>query len=94
MISIVVALLYVLLVDFHEINYPTFEKEHKWVDFSGLPYFFGTALFMFEGNAVALEIYHQMEDGANKFTPALNKALIFASTFIVLIGTMSYAAYG
>jgi hypothetical protein len=25
---------------------------------AGLPFFFGTAMFMFEGNGVALEIHH------------------------------------
>jgi hypothetical protein len=28
----------------------------------GIPYFFGISLFIFEGNTLVLEIYHQMED--------------------------------
>lgn len=95
MLSILVALIYVMLHDIQEIAHPTLlEKETKLVDFSGLPFFFGTALFMFEGNAVALEISYQMEDGVKKFTPAMNRALLFACSFIILIGGLSYAAYG
>ncbi len=57
MFSILIALLYVLLTDIHEIRYPTFDKTYIFADFSGIPYFFGIALFMFEGNALSLEIY-------------------------------------
>jgi hypothetical protein len=65
LLSIVVALLYVIGSDIYEINHPSYSnKERKFVDFTGIPLFFGTALFMFEGNGVAIEIYYQMEDGS------------------------------
>jgi hypothetical protein len=51
-------------------------------------------MFMYEGNAVSLEIYHQMEEGPRKFTKALGYALMVTSTSIILIGSLSYAAYG
>jgi hypothetical protein len=57
MVSILVALAYVLLNDIAEIHSPNYDKELKLFDWAGIPYFFGTAMFMFEGNAVALEIY-------------------------------------
>jgi hypothetical protein len=37
---------------------PNIDKSLEWFNFRGVPYFFGTALFMFEGNAIALEMYH------------------------------------
>ena len=58
MVSIFVALGYILVDDMVEMAHPRFDKNLQWIDFSGLPYFFGTAMFMFEGNAVALEIYY------------------------------------
>jgi hypothetical protein len=36
---------------------PTFDKNYVWFRIYGIPYFFGIASFMFEGNALALEIY-------------------------------------
>ena len=63
--SISIALTYVMLTDLQEINYPTFDKSLSYMSISGLPYFFGIAMFMFEGNVVAVEIHHQMEDGRN-----------------------------
>ena len=34
-----------------------YTKKLIWWDISGMPFFFGLASFMFEGNALALEIY-------------------------------------
>ncbi len=63
MISILVALLYLIYCTFDEILNPSFEKIHTVSNISGLPYFFGISLFLFEGNALSLEIEHQMQDG-------------------------------
>lgn len=63
-------------------------------DFSGIPYFFGIAMFMFEGNAISIEIYHQMEDGSQRFTKSLSIALLITISLILIVGSLSYSAYG
>lgn len=55
--SICVALIYILYTDLLEISNPLFDKTYIFIDMSGIPYFFGIASFMYEGNALALEIY-------------------------------------
>jgi len=94
MISIGIALCYIVSTDIQEINNPTFDKNLIWMNIEGIPYFFGIAMFMFEGNAVAIEINHQMEDAPNKFTQALGSALSITASMILLIGALSYSAYG
>lgn len=94
MLSIIVALLYVIGNDIYEIRHPSIDdKERKFFDLSGVPLFFGTALFMFEGNGVAIEIYYQMEEGSKKFRHALGAALTATVTLILTIGVLSYLAY-
>ncbi|TNV78508.1 hypothetical protein FGO68_gene14267 [Halteria grandinella] len=93
-ISIVTAIAYILFSDIDEIVNPTLNLSHKLCDLSGIPYFYGIASFMFEGNAVQLEIYSQMEKPQALFTNALGNALLFASWLIVLLGSLSYASYG
>lgn len=60
----------------------------------GLPMFFGVAMFMYEGNAVALEIYNQMEDRQKSYPKALAGSLGFATFMIILTGGLCYSAYG
>jgi proton-coupled amino acid transporter len=94
--SIISSLIYVLITDLFLI-YGEHEKglwTHKICDLSGLPYFFGIALFMFEGNAIALEVYQQTADAPRNFMTALNRAVVITVCLIVLIGSLSYAAYG
>ena len=55
--SIVCALAYIMATDVAEIVEPTMVTELSFSNVLGIPYFFGIALFMFEGNALALEIY-------------------------------------
>ena len=50
-------------------------------------------MFMFEGNAVALEIYRQMEYGGKKFNSAVVTALSTSTTMIMLTGVLSYTAF-
>ena len=94
MISISCALIYIVVEDIEEIRHPTFDKTYEWFNFSGLPYFFGIAMFIFEGNALSLEIYHQMENAQTKFITALGYALLITATFIITVGSLSYGAYG
>lgn len=56
--SILLSLLYIFCTNFTEVLNPSFDKDLVWIDWSGIPYFFGISLFMFEGNATAMEIYH------------------------------------
>ncbi|CDW79488.1 brix domain-containing protein 1 [Stylonychia lemnae] len=92
--SIGTALIYIVYTDIQEINSPTFDKNLIWLNIEGIPYFFGIAMFMFEGNAVAIEIHHQMEDAQNKFVHSLGLALGITASLILLIGCLSYSAYG
>jgi hypothetical protein len=94
MISIAIALAYIVFSSISEIHNPEFDKTLNWMRFEGTPYFFGIAMFMFEGNAVSLEIYHQMEDGPRNFVKSLGYALIVTVAFILIIGSLSYSAYG
>jgi hypothetical protein len=49
---------------------------------------------MFEGNAVQLDIYSQMDHSSKLFTNSLGQALLFATGLIVMLGSLSYGAYG
>ena len=62
MISIFLALTYIVLNDAWSFSHIENPEPLEIVNWGGLPYYFGTAMFMFEGNGVALEIYHQMEN--------------------------------
>jgi len=59
--SIATALLYVTVTDVMNIGNHTSEGVPQitleTLNLAGMPYFFGISLFMFEGNALALEIY-------------------------------------
>jgi hypothetical protein len=52
MISIIYAMLHILVTDFFEIMYPTRDRTLLFSNMAGIPYFYGIASFMFEGNAV------------------------------------------
>eukprot|EP00347_Sterkiella_histriomuscorum_P009779 403339927 len=93
-ISISIALCYIILTDISEINYPSFDKTLNYVNLSGIPYFFGIAMFMFEGNVVAVEIHNQMEEAPKRFTQSLGNALAITATLILIVGTLSYSAFG
>jgi hypothetical protein len=59
-ISIVVTLAYIVLGDVYLLytKEVLFDKRLEMAVVSGIPSFFGITLFMFEGNAVALDIYY------------------------------------
>ena len=58
MVSIVYAMVHIIITDVIEIWSPSpLDKTLYLFNFSGLPYFYGIASFMFEGNAVQLDIY-------------------------------------
>jgi len=61
-LSIFTSLAFLCYTALQEISVPTFDKDFKWLDPWGIPYFFGTVMFMFEGNGLALEIYYQMNE--------------------------------
>jgi solute carrier family 36 (proton-coupled amino acid transporter) len=94
MLSIIYAMIHILVTDIGEIITPTKEKTLMFSNLAGLPYFYGIASFMFEGNAVQLDIYSQMEYSEKNFTASLGNALLFATGLIVLLGSLSYSAFG
>lgn len=63
-------------------------------NFSNLPFFMGSAMFMFEGNAVMLEVHYESEDPHKNFRPCLTRAMAFTVSLICIIGILGYAAYG
>jgi hypothetical protein len=53
MVSIVYSMVHIIITDVIEIWSPSpLDKTLHLFNFSGLPYFYGIASFMFEGNAV------------------------------------------
>ena len=96
--SIITALFYVLGTDLQMIDAAYLSNSNQltlnFVNLTGVPYFFGIALFMFEGNALALEIYHQTEDAPKRFYSAFQYAIMITVVLIVTVGSLSYAAYG
>lgn len=68
-------------------------SQMKMWDASMLPFFLGTAAFMFEGNAVMLEVHHEAENPKQNFEPTLKRAMSFTVFLICLIGLLSYGAY-
>ena len=52
MISIIYAMLHIFITDFLEIMSPTRDRTLLLSNIAGIPYFYGIASFMFEGNAV------------------------------------------
>ena len=57
LISIFSALVYVIINDIYEIQHPPEGIQLTWFRLEGIPFYFGTALFMFEGNTVSLEMH-------------------------------------
>ncbi len=52
MVSIIYAVIHIIVTDIGEILNPTLDKKLYLVNLAGIPYFYGIASFMFEGNAV------------------------------------------
>lgn len=93
--SILTALGFILVANVHVLEKMGREgvSHMKMWDVSYLPFFLGTAAFMFEGNAVMLEVHNESEDPKRNFAPVLRKAMAFTVFLICLIGILSYGAY-
>ena len=93
--SILTALAFIIAGNVHVIEKIGREgvSHMKMWDASYLPYFLGTAAFMFEGNAVMLEVHHESENPKENFKPILRKAMTFTVFLICIIGILSYGAY-
>lgn len=89
-------LAYIVVDDILVILSPNYviDKTIKWWDPTTLPYFFGICSFMFEGNALALEIYQQSQNPEQKYTKEMGWAIGFVTLMLVSTGSLSYAAYG
>jgi hypothetical protein len=90
--SILTALSFVITANLHVLHSVSLSGLKMW-DPSMLPYFMGTAAFMFEGNAVMLEVHAESEDPKTNFQPVLRKAMTFTVGLICTIGILSYGAY-
>ena len=62
-------------------------------NFGGLPLFFGIAVFAFEGIGMVLPVESAMEE-PERFGGVLRKTMAFLTVTFVLIGAISYGAYG
>ena len=71
---------------------PTYEKDLTEFNLAGFPYFFGMALFVLEGNAVSIDIYHQSTKPT--FNSSIFGALVIVSCLVNALAFICYAAYG
>ena len=62
MAALITGLLLVLFAATENLTDPIYDKTVNLWDPAGVVFFFGTAVFAFEGNAVILEVHHQAED--------------------------------
>ena len=56
--SVIVTFAYIAFCSVSLLLNPTYEKELDEVNFSGLGFFIGIAMYVLEGNALAVDIYH------------------------------------
>lgn len=61
LVSIGVSFAYIFSTDVFLMYEPRVDKTIEMIDYSGLVYFFGTSIFIFEGNPLIIEIYHQAD---------------------------------
>lgn len=60
---------------------------------SALPFFFGVAVFDFEGNNIVLNLHASMKE-PEKVNWALNRVLVIYVTMIASFSAISYFCYG
>lgn len=75
------------------ITTPKYDKTIQVWNPWGIFYFFGTAIFAFEGNAVILEVHHQCDDKP-KFKLQLVVATTLVLIFYLALGMFCYVAFG
>ncbi|KAF5289666.1 hypothetical protein FQR65_LT11783 [Abscondita terminalis] len=73
-----------------------FSKVEKFSEIEGLPLFFGTALFSFEGIGLVLPLENEMKNSKQFGKPlgVLNTGMTFVTFLYTLVGLMSYLKYG
>jgi solute carrier family 36 (proton-coupled amino acid transporter) len=70
--------------------------ERNYANFKGLPLFFGTALFAFEGIALILPLQNAMKkpQSFTKIFGVLNVGMVLVTIIYLLLGTIGYWRYG
>lgn len=77
-------------------NLPSFSDRKKFGSWDGLPLYFGTALFAFEGIALVLPLQNAMKKPENFSKPlgVLNVGMVFVTTIYIVVGGIGYWQYG
>jgi len=77
-------------------DFITIDRVHETVSAftpSGLPLFFGIAVFAFEGINIILPVEQSMED-PKKFSGVLRQSYVHLTVVMILLGALSYSAFG
>jgi hypothetical protein len=93
LLSLTISFIYIFKADASEMYYPKVDKAITLWNTPGLVYFFGTSIFVFEGNPIVIEIYHQADNSKVTFFTAVVVAGSFLISLIIMMGTMSYLAF-
>ena len=91
--SLTVSFIYIFKADAVEMYEPKVDKAITMFNPSGIVYFFGTSIFVFEGNSIVLEIYHQADNSKVEFFTTLVASGSLLISLIIMMGTMSYLAF-
>lgn len=90
-VIIVIGISMVLVYDVIQID--TVSETIKGADPGGFPLFFGIAVFAFEGINMALPVEQSMTN-PEEFKDVLQSVFIHLTVLLVLVGALSYSAYG
>jgi proton-coupled amino acid transporter len=89
LVILVVNLIIIFAVSLNDIRQSKGEGDIVYVNFTGLPLFFGVAVFMFEGDTTALNIEDSMEK-PKSFTKMTAVGILFITLMYLLIGIVPY----
>ncbi|KAF4529003.1 hypothetical protein B566_EDAN017432 [Ephemera danica] len=81
---------------FCSINLPSISERQAFGSWAGLPLFFGTAIFCFEGIGLVMPLQNEMKRPKKFATPfgVLNIGMTLVTTLFVVIGFLGYLQYG
>jgi len=62
--------------------------------FNNFFYFFGTALFIYEGNPVMIELLNQTNDKNSMFIKTVYKSFFSYLIILILFASITYTSFG